>query len=161
MRLSLSSALILFLKRPCRKIIQLFAKAAMACDILICCGQTASQLLQPRQAPGCFSAGRADRAMGAEKPPPVKRVHFSESGLCPHGPGRERCPFSPLSNSCLWAKMNVFALLPILRRDGQLTLPHYVALFFSVPRFRPFPLDGRGLLFTCFYFNFITELTMP
>ena len=36
-------------------------------------GQTASQLRQPMQALGCLSAGSAESAIGARKPPPVKR----------------------------------------------------------------------------------------
>ena len=48
------------------------AKSAIASDILICCGQTASQLRQPMQAEGCLSAGTAASAIGAMNPPPVK-----------------------------------------------------------------------------------------
>ena len=36
-------------------------KSASASEILICCGQTASQLRQPMQALGCLSAGSADK----------------------------------------------------------------------------------------------------
>ena len=49
------------------------AKSAIASEILICCGQTASQLLQPMQALGSFSCGYAERAIGAMKPPSVKQ----------------------------------------------------------------------------------------
>ena len=48
------------------------AKAAIASEILICCGQTASQLRQATQALGRLSSGRASTAMGARKPPPEK-----------------------------------------------------------------------------------------
>lgn len=48
------------------------AKSAMASDILICCGQTFSQLLHPMQADGCLSSGTAMSAIGAINPPPVK-----------------------------------------------------------------------------------------
>ena len=48
-------------------------KSAIASDILICCGQTASQLRHPIQAVGCFSSGTAINAIGAKKPPPVKQ----------------------------------------------------------------------------------------
>ena len=47
-------------------------KSAIASEILICCGQTASQLLHPMQAPGCLSSGTALSAIGAMNPPPVK-----------------------------------------------------------------------------------------
>lgn len=49
------------------------AKSASASEILICCGQTASQLRQPMQAAGCFSSGTAINAIGAINPPPVKQ----------------------------------------------------------------------------------------
>ena len=48
-------------------------KSAMASEILICWGQTASQLRQPRQAGGRLSSGSADRAIGARNPPSVKQ----------------------------------------------------------------------------------------
>ncbi len=48
------------------------AKSAMASETLICCGQTASQLLQPMQALGSLSFGYEDRAIGAINPPLVK-----------------------------------------------------------------------------------------
>ena len=40
-------------------------------DILICWGQTCSQLWQPRQLAGRFSFGMLDTAIGAINPPPV------------------------------------------------------------------------------------------
>lgn len=46
-------------------------KSAIISDILICWGQTCSQLLQPTQLAGCFSSGMLPTAMGAMKPPPV------------------------------------------------------------------------------------------
>ena len=49
------------------------AKSLMASEILICWGQTASQLLQPIQAAGRFSSGTAIIAMGAINPPSVKQ----------------------------------------------------------------------------------------
>lgn len=48
-------------------------KSAMASEIFNCWGHTDSQLRQPMQALGCLSAGIAERAMGAIKPPPVNR----------------------------------------------------------------------------------------
>ena len=48
------------------------AKASIASEILICCGQTASQLWQCRHAVGRLSSGSALSAIGAMKPPPVK-----------------------------------------------------------------------------------------
>ena len=48
-------------------------KSAMASETLICCGQTASQLLQPIQALGSLSFGYEDRAIGAINPPLVKQ----------------------------------------------------------------------------------------
>ena len=48
------------------------AKSAMASEILMPWGQTASQLRQPRQACGRLSSGTAISAMGAMKPPSVK-----------------------------------------------------------------------------------------
>ena len=56
----------------------------MASEIFSCWGQTASQLRQPIQALGHLSRGRADRAMGAMKPPPVKACSLysaSNSGI--------------------------------------------------------------------------------
>ena len=47
-------------------------KSAMASLILICCGHTASQLRQPMQAEGFLSSGKALKAIGAMKPPPLK-----------------------------------------------------------------------------------------
>ena len=49
-----------------------FVKSAMASDILICCGQTASQLRHPMHALGRLSSGMAANAMGAMNPPLVK-----------------------------------------------------------------------------------------
>lgn len=49
-----------------------FVKSLIASEILICCGQTASQLLHPIQAEGCFSFGTACNAIGAINPPSVK-----------------------------------------------------------------------------------------
>ena len=49
------------------------AKSAIASEILIPCGQTASQLLHPTHAPGRFSSGSIEIAIGARKPPPVKQ----------------------------------------------------------------------------------------
>ena len=46
-------------------------KSASTSDILICCGQTCSQLRHCRHADGSLSAGRALRAIGAINPPPV------------------------------------------------------------------------------------------
>ena len=48
-------------------------KSAMASEIFSCWGHTASQLRQPMQALGCLSAGMAESAIGAIKPPPVNR----------------------------------------------------------------------------------------
>lgn len=50
-----------------------FVKSDIASDILICWGHTASQLLQPTQAPGRFSSGIVAINIGARKPPPVKQ----------------------------------------------------------------------------------------
>ena len=47
----------------------IFEKSAIASEILICCGQTASQLRQPIQAFGRLSSSMAETAMGAIKPP--------------------------------------------------------------------------------------------
>ena len=49
------------------------AKSVIASDILICCGQTASQLLQPKQALGSLSFGYEDNAIGAINQPFVKQ----------------------------------------------------------------------------------------
>ena len=48
-------------------------------EILICCGQTCSQLPHPIHAPGCFSSGTAIRAIGAIKPPPVNACSLYKS----------------------------------------------------------------------------------
>jgi len=47
-------------------------KALNISEILICCGQTFSQLRQPMQALGRLFSGIAESANGAMNPPPVK-----------------------------------------------------------------------------------------
>ncbi len=63
---------ILFLAANRSYAFNLFEKSAIISEILICCGQTASQLRHPIQALGCFSSGTAINAIGAINPPPVK-----------------------------------------------------------------------------------------
>ena len=65
-------------KKMCRPELLLFpydfrrlAKSAIASEILICCGQTASQLLQPIQESGRLSSASVPTTIGAINPPPV------------------------------------------------------------------------------------------
>ena len=52
----------------------LAAKSAIASEILICCGQTASQLLQPMHAPGCLSSGNSAQCHWCDEPAARKAV---------------------------------------------------------------------------------------
>ena len=54
--------------RPPGQPLSTFTKSSMTSEILICCGQTCSQLPHFRQAAGCLSSGIAPIAIGAMKP---------------------------------------------------------------------------------------------
>ena len=66
-----------------------FVKSAMASDILICCGQTASQLRHPMHALGRLSSGMAANAIGSNESSIGKRVLIIQRkqrrNIQPHG----------------------------------------------------------------------------